>query len=44
MSLLNIKQENKESLWAFMDRFSKVCMSIRNLMPEIAMHHLISAI
>jgi len=27
-----------------MDKFSKVCMSIKNLMPEIAMHHLVSTI
>ncbi|XP_068487090.1 uncharacterized protein [Phaseolus vulgaris] len=44
MSLLNVKQEKVESLWAFMDRFSKVCMGIRNLIPEIAMHHLVSSI
>jgi len=44
LSLLNVKQEKGESLRAFMDRFSKVCMSIRNLMPKIAMHHLVGAI
>ncbi|XP_068483393.1 uncharacterized protein [Phaseolus vulgaris] len=44
MSLLNVKQERGESLRDFMDRFSKVCMSIRNLNPEIAMHHLVSTI
>ena len=27
-----------------MDKFNKVCMGIRNLMPEIAMHHLVRAI
>ena len=27
-----------------MDRFSKVCMGIKNLMPEIAMHHFVSTI
>jgi len=27
-----------------MDRFSKVWMGIQNLMPEIAMHHLVGAI
>ena len=41
MSLLNVKQERGESLRAFMDRFSKVCMGIRNLNPDIAMHHLV---
>jgi len=44
MSLLNVKQEKGESLRTFMGRFSKVCMGIRKLNPEIAMHHLISAI
>ena len=27
-----------------MDRFSKVCMGIRNVNPNIAMHHLVSAV
>jgi len=27
-----------------MDRFNKVCMGIRNLNPDIAMHHLVSTI
>jgi len=44
MSLLNVKQEKRESLREFMDRINEVCMGIGNLMPEIAMHHLISAI
>jgi len=42
MSLLNVRQERGESLRAFMDRFSKVCMGIHNLNPDIAMHHLAS--
>jgi len=44
MSLLNIKLERGESLRTFMDRFSKVCIGIRNLNPNIAMYHLVSAI
>jgi len=44
MSLLNVKQEKGESLRTFMDRFRKVCIGIWNLNPEIAMHHLVSAI
>jgi len=44
MSLLNVKQERGESLRAFMDRFSKVCMGIRNLNPDIAMHRLVPTI
>jgi len=44
MSLLNVKQEKRDSLRTFMDKFSKVYMGIRNLNPKIAMHHLISTI
>jgi len=44
MSILNVKQEKGESLRPFMDRFNKGCMGIRNLNPEITMHHLVSAI
>jgi len=44
MSLLNMKQENGESLRAFMDIFNKFCMGIRNLMSETTMHHLVLAI
>jgi len=42
LALINIKQEKGESLRTFMERFSKVSTSIKNLMPEIAMHHLVS--
>jgi len=44
MTLFNVKQEKWESLRTFMERFSKVCMGIKYLMPKIAMHHLVSAI
>jgi len=44
MSLLNVKQEKGELFRAFMDKFSMVCMGIRNLNPDIAMHHLVSVI
>ena len=42
IALLSIRQEKGESLCAFMEWFVKVSLSIRNLMPEIAMHHLVS--
>ena len=44
IALLNIRQEKGEPLRTFMERFSKVSLSIRNLMLEIAMHHLISTL
>jgi len=33
-----------ETLRAFTERFSKISLSIKNLMPKIAMHHLISTL
>jgi len=44
LSLLNVKQEKGETLRAFRDKFNKVCMGIRNLIPKIAMHHLVDTI
>ena len=44
MALLNIKQGKGESSHTLMKRLSKFCMCIRYLMPEITMHHLVSAI
>jgi len=42
--LVGIRQEKGESLRTFVDRFSKVAMSIRNLSPNIAMHHMLTAL
>jgi len=44
MALLNVKQEKEESLCTFIGRLSRVHMGIQNLMPEIAMHHLVLTI
>jgi len=44
MFLLNVKQEKGSLFRAFMYRFNKFCMGIRNLVSEIAMHHLVSTI
>ena len=44
MSLPTVKQEKCESLRAFLDRFNKPCMGIKKINPEIALHHLVSAI
>ncbi|XP_020201848.1 uncharacterized protein LOC109787708 [Cajanus cajan] len=44
IALVNIRQEKKEPLRAFMERFGKMTLSIRNLDPAVAMHHLTTAL
>ncbi|XP_068504166.1 uncharacterized protein [Phaseolus vulgaris] len=44
IALVGIRQEKGESLRTFVDRFSKVAMSIRNLSPDVAMHHMLTAL
>ena len=44
IALVNIRQEKSESLRAFMDRFSKMALDIQNLSPEVAMHHMVTAL
>ncbi|XP_027368320.1 uncharacterized protein LOC113874282 [Abrus precatorius] len=44
LALVNIRQEKGESLRAFMERFGKVTLSIYNLEPAVAMHHLTTAL
>jgi len=44
IDLVNIRQENGESLRIFMERFRKVALSIRNLSPKVTMHHMITAL
>ena len=41
---MNIRQEKSESLRAFMDRFSKMALDIRNLSPEVVMHHMVTTL
>ena len=41
---VGICQEKGESLRKFIDRFKKVAMSIRNLSPDVAMHHMLTAL
>ncbi|XP_027362725.1 uncharacterized protein LOC113870329 [Abrus precatorius] len=41
LALVNIRQEKKETLRAFIERFSKVALLIHNLESAVAMHHLI---
>jgi len=43
IALVGIRQEKGESLRTFVDRFNKVAMSIRNLSPDVAMHHMLTA-
>jgi len=44
IALVGILQEKGESLKTFVDRFSKVAMSIRNLSPDDAMHHMLTVL
>jgi len=41
IALVGIRQENGESLRTFVDSFSKVAMTIRNLSSDVAMHHML---
>jgi len=42
IALVGIRQEKGESLRTFVDRFSKVAMSIQNLSPNVVMHHMLT--
>ncbi|XP_068492311.1 uncharacterized protein [Phaseolus vulgaris] len=44
IALVNIRQEKSESLRAFMDKFNKMVLDIRNLSPEVAMQHMVTAL
>jgi len=44
IALVGIHQEKGESIRTFVDRFSKVAMSIRNLSPDVAMHHMLTTL
>jgi len=44
IALVNIQQEKTESLRTFMERFGKIVLNIRNLSPEVAMHHMVTAL
>jgi len=39
-ALVNVRQEKSESLRAFMKRFDKMAFKIKDLCPEVALHHL----
>jgi len=44
LALLNVRQAKDETLCNFMERFGKLSLNISNLNPEVAMHHLITAL
>lgn len=44
IALVGIRLEKGESLRTFVDRFSKVAMSIQNLCPDVAMHHMLTTL
>ena len=44
IALVNIRQAKTESLRTCMERFGKIALNIRNLSPELAMHHMVTAL
>jgi len=44
IALVGIRQEKRESLRTFIDRFIKVPISIWNLSLDVAMHHMLMAL
>ncbi|XP_020231601.1 uncharacterized protein LOC109812127 [Cajanus cajan] len=44
LSLVNLRQDKKESLRTFMDRFNKTALEIRDLNLAVALHHLTTAL
>ncbi|XP_020229507.1 uncharacterized protein LOC109810455 [Cajanus cajan] len=44
LALVSIRKEKKESLRAFMSRFNKATLEIRDLNPAVALHHLTTAL
>ena len=44
IALVGIFQEKGELLRTFIDRFSKVAMSIQNLSPNVAIHHMLTTL
>jgi len=44
LGLVNIRQDKGESLRAFMERFGKLALQIRNLNPEVTLHHMVTAL
>jgi len=44
IALVNVQQEKRESLKAFMDRFGQVALNIHGLLPKVAMAYLTTAL
>ena len=44
IALVDIRQEKGESMRTFINRFGKTAISIRNLSPEVTMHHMLTAL
>ena len=44
LAVVNIRQEKKESLRAFMERFNRMTLEIKDLNPAVALHHLTTAL
>ena len=41
IALVSIRREKVESLWNFIEIFEKIIVNIRNLNPEVALHHMV---
>lgn len=44
LSLLNLRQEEGESLHTFIDRFGVIAMKIKDLTPNLILHYMILAL
>jgi len=44
LALVNIRQDKGETLRVFMERFGKLALQIRNLNPEVTLHHTVTAL
>jgi len=44
MSVVNLRQEKIETLRVFMERFGNLTLQIRDLNPEVALHHLVTGL
>ena len=41
---MNVKQEKNETLQTFMEQFGKMMLKIKNLSPEVALHHTVTTL
>ena len=44
LALVNIRQERTKTLRSFMNKIEKITLNIRDLSPEVALHHLVTSL